>query len=82
MKLGDKRLKARLVRLARSLANAPDMSLPQALPQWRNLKAAYRFFDNTKAVPEHILDGHIDASWSCTRTVPVFLAVQDTPYLN
>src|ERR1019366_6612042 len=82
VQLGDKRLTARLVSLARSLAHAPDTPLPQALPQWRDLKAAYRFFDNAKAVPEHILAGHIDATWSRARSVPIVLAVQDTTYLN
>ena len=82
VQLGDQRLTSRLVTLARSLARAPDMPLPQALPQWHDLKAAYRFFDNAKAVPEHILAGHIDATWSRTRAVPIVLAVQDTTYLN
>lgn len=82
VQLGDKRLTSRLVTLARTLARAPDCSLPQALPQWSDLKAAYRFFDNPKAVPKHILAGHIDATWSRTRTVPLVLAVQDTTYLD
>jgi hypothetical protein len=56
--------------------------LLQALPQWRDLKAAYRFFDNAKAVPEHILAGHIDATWSRAQTVPIVLSAQDTTYLN
>lgn len=80
--LGDARLTSRLVALARSLACAPDASLPQALPKWSELKAAYRFFDNAKAVPEHILSGHIGATRSRTRSVPIVLAVQDTTYLN
>jgi hypothetical protein len=74
--LGDARLTSRLVALARSLANAPDTSLPQALPKWSELKAAYRFFDNAKAVPDHILFGHIEATRSRTRTVPIVLAVK------
>ena len=82
VQLGDKRLTSRLVTLARTLARAPDTPLPQALPQWRDLKAAYRFFDNTKAVPEHILAGHIDATWSRISAVPIVLALQDTTYLN
>jgi hypothetical protein len=82
VQLGDKRLTSRLVSLARTLARASDSSLPQALPQWHDLKAAYRFFDNAKAVPEHILAGHIDATWSRARTVPLVLAVQDTTYLD
>jgi hypothetical protein len=56
--------------------------LPQALPKWSDLKAAYRFFDNAKAVPEHILSGHIKATRLRTQTVPIVLAVPDTTYLN
>lgn len=82
VQLGDKRLTLRLVTLARSLARAPDTPLPQALPKWSDLKAAYRFFDNAKAIPEHILSGHIEATRSRTRAVPIVLAVQDTTYLN
>jgi Transposase DNA-binding len=33
VELGDKRLTSRLVTLARSLARAPELPLPQALPQ-------------------------------------------------
>jgi hypothetical protein len=58
------------------LAQYPERSLPQALPQWSDLKAAYRFFDNAKAVPEHILSGHIQATYSRLRAVPLVLAVQ------
>ncbi len=78
VQLGDKRLTARLVSLARTIARAPSASLPDALPDWGELKAAYRFFDNAKAIPEHILAGHIDATWSRARQVPVVLAIQDT----
>ena len=74
--LGDARLTSRLVALARSLANAPDTSLPQALPKWSELKAAYRFFDNAKAVPEHILSGHIAATRLRTQTVPIVLGAR------
>jgi hypothetical protein len=66
----------------RTLAQHPDRSLPQPLSQWRTLKAAYRFFDNAKAVPEHILAGPIQATYSRLRAVPLVLAVQDTTSLN
>ena len=45
--LGDARRSARLVQLARALAERPEASLPQALENRAALKAAYRFFDNT-----------------------------------
>lgn len=80
--LGEARLTKRWVDLARTLAKYPERSLPQALPEWHELKAAYRFFDHAKAVPEHILAGHIQATYSRLRAVPVVLAVQDTTSFN
>ena len=55
VELGDARLTSRLVGRVQSLARAPDTSLPQTLPKWRELKAAYSFFDNAKAIPERTL---------------------------
>ena len=44
--LGDVRRTARLVQLATMLGAQPTASLPAAAPDWADLKAAYRFFDN------------------------------------
>lgn len=44
--LGDPRLTKRLVNVAGKLAANPGGTLPQALPVWAELKAAYRLFDN------------------------------------
>lgn len=44
IRLVDKRLKARLVRMVEQLSAAPMSSLPQACGAWRDVKAAYRFF--------------------------------------
>ena len=43
--LGDKRRNERLVKVATNLAANPGGSLPQAFPQWAELKAAYRLFN-------------------------------------
>jgi hypothetical protein len=45
VQLGDQRRTQRLVKLATRLAESPGGTLPQALPQWEELKAAYRFFE-------------------------------------
>ncbi len=44
--LSDTRRDARLVGLARALAERPEVSPPQALQDRAALKAAYGFFDN------------------------------------
>ena len=40
---GDERLDKRLEQLQAALLENPNSKLPQALPKWSQLKAAYRF---------------------------------------
>lgn len=44
IRLVDKRLKERLVRIVEQVSAAPMSSLPQACGAWHDVKAAYRFF--------------------------------------
>jgi hypothetical protein len=80
--LGDARRTARLVQLARALAERPEASLPQALQNRAALKAAYRFFDNTDIPQEQILAAHVRSSIERLRGEPVVLAVQDTTFID
>jgi hypothetical protein len=80
--LGDVRRDARLVGLARALAERPEVSLPQALVDRAALKAAYRFFDNADVKARDILAPHIASSVKRMRGEPVILAVQDTTYID
>jgi Transposase DNA-binding/Transposase Tn5 dimerisation domain len=80
--LGDARRDARLVGLARALAERPEVSLPQALEDRAALKAAYRFFDNEDVNARDILAPHIASSVERMRGQPVILAVQDTTYID
>jgi hypothetical protein len=80
--LGDERLNYRLAELARTLGDRPQASLPDASGEQAGLKAAYRFFDNTKAEPNAILQSHIEASYRRMASEKLVLAVQDTTYLD
>jgi hypothetical protein len=80
-KLGDARLAQRLVALARRLAHSPQESFPQSLKP-AELKAAYRFFDNTQVDTDGILAPHIAQTLDRMRQVPVVLAIQDTTEFN
>lgn len=80
--LGDARRTARLVQLARQLAECPEASLPQALNNTAALKAAYRFFDNAEIAHERILASHVRSSVDRMRGQPVILAVQDTTLID
>lgn len=80
--LGDARRGARLVELARELAERPEASLPQALANRAALKAAYRFFDNADIAHEKILASHVASSLERLKGHPVILAVQDTTFID
>jgi hypothetical protein len=80
--LGDARRRARLVELARELAERPEASLPQALENGAALKAAYRFFDNAGIAHEKILASHVASSLKRLKGHEVILAVQDTTFID
>src|ERR1051326_6799128 len=58
--LKDKRRNKRLVNIAQHLAANPGGTLPQAFPDWAELKAAYRFFEQAGVGFEQILAPHIE----------------------
>lgn len=78
----DARLTQRLVSLVAKLVEHPGESLPEALGQWSDVKAAYRFFDNEKVTVEAIYNAHRKATLEKIQNHPVILAVQDTTVLN
>jgi hypothetical protein len=65
----DARLQRRAVRIAQSCAEHPDKSLPDRFDDWAGVKAAYRFFSNSKASHQtlqqpHYLEVLEKARWS------------------
>lgn len=76
---GDKRLSARLVRLAELLAKAPDQTFPKAAGSDAALEATYRFFGNEDVTPAAILQPHIAATVArCAEAVAVVVAHDST----
>jgi hypothetical protein len=61
--LGDKRRTKRLVQVAEQLASNPSASLPNQIELWKDLKAAYRLFDNDRVTFEGIARPH----WELTK---------------
>lgn len=54
-------------------------SIPLACQDWKNTKAAYRFFSNDKVTEEHILEGHFQSSAQrFAATKGPILVLQDT----
>lgn len=81
-RLGDMRLNARLVDLARDFYARPRAQIPQACGSRAKAKAAYRFFDHASTSMDAILQSHYEASGARIAQAPVVLAVQDTTSLN
>jgi len=61
--LGDKRRNRRLIQIAEKMSSNPSASLPDQLPKWSDLKAAYRLFDCDQATLASIAGPH----WQLTR---------------
>jgi hypothetical protein len=81
-KLGDARLSARLLSLARDFYAQPRAQIPQACGSRAKAKAAYRFFGHASTTMDAILQSHYQASRARIAAHPVVLAVQDTTSLN
>lgn len=56
--LTDKRLSHRLCQISEAIANRPEGSLPQQMPKWAELKAAYRFLSNPHVTHKRIQTPH------------------------
>lgn len=80
--LGDQRLTQRLVRIGAGLAHNPGGTLPQAFPQMKDLKAAYRFFNQAKVGPQQIQASHREQTRQHCRQPGEYLLLEDTSELD
>lgn len=80
--LGDKRLNARLVKLAGQLADKPMASIPTACGGWGDTAAAYRLFDNERCDWREIIESHKQCAVQRMGQLPLVLCIQDTTELN
>src|SRR5436190_20275170 len=80
--LGDCRRVQRLVKVAAALAARPTGTLPGALPHWRELKAAYRLFDNRALTFEKALAPHRRHAQASCSAVGQYLLIEDTTLLD
>ncbi len=80
--LPDKRLRARLLMLARDFFARPTAQLPQACGSRAKTKAAYRFFDHEKVTMDVLLSAHTKKTEERMAEHPVVLCVQDTSELD
>jgi hypothetical protein len=81
-RLGDQRRTQRLVKIATRLAQSPGGTLPQAMPRWEELKAAYRFFSQPKITFEDILRPHWERTQAACGQEGEYLLIEDTTLLD
>jgi hypothetical protein len=80
--LGDSRRNKRLVNIATHLAARPSGTLPQAFPEWAELKAAYRFFGQSGVTFERVLAPHLERTRQSCRQPGEYLLIEDTTLLD
>ncbi len=81
-RLGDQRRTQRLVKIATRLAQSPGGTLPQAMPRWEELKAAYRFFSQPKITYADVLRPHWERTQAACLEVGEYLLIEDTTLLD
>jgi len=81
-KLGDARRNKRLVKIAASLADKPGGTMPQAFPEWDELKAVYRFLDSPTVDFMSVLRPHVERTRKACREPGLYLMIEDTTDLD
>lgn len=83
VRLGDERLDKRLIKTAEFLAKSPQSPINEACRTWKDTKAAYRLFDNPKAVVRAMLAPHIEATRTRVEQIEGWvLSIQDTVFFS
>ena len=82
--LGDQRLDSRFLEMSGNLLKNPSAPIMEASQSWREAKAAYRLFENSKLTARHISQPHKDQTIKRLeqKTDSVFFAIQDTTTFN
>jgi hypothetical protein len=76
--LPDKRLSARLVHLAATLAAKPLDSIPKASRNWAEAKGTYRFMENKRTTVDDVLKPIAEASARRSADCSTLIVPQDT----
>jgi hypothetical protein len=80
---GDLRLNKRIIKLAQELLNKPNESLPLQISAWKDLKAAYRFFNSDSIDHDKIQEAHWDnVRKEAQKNSNTILFIQDTSELD
>jgi hypothetical protein len=82
VRLGDRRLDRRLVRLVDDLTRRPEAAVPQACGDWAAAEAAYRFWDNPRVDPGDLVACQARGAVDRLPGEGPILAIQDTTALD
>jgi Transposase DNA-binding/Transposase DDE domain len=80
--LKDKRLEARVKKVAEASMNMPEMPINQANQDWAATKAAYRLFANNRLTTEDIFKPHRERTLERIEQQEVVLAIQDKTFID
>lgn len=79
--LPDARLDDRLISMVQAFSEHPESACTEVLGN-AGSKAAYRFWDNPRVLPEKILAPHAEQTARRSKEYPVVLVAQDTTEIN
>ncbi len=82
IQIGDIRLDNRCKAIYKSFSDNPCRSINAACGGWKEVKAAYRFFDNDKVTPEKILQPHTKSTIDRISKEKIVLCLQDTSIID
>ena len=82
VRLGDARLRARLMNLVRDFYAQPQAQVPEACGSRAKTKAAYRFFDHPSVSMDSLLAPHYASTARRCQGRAIVLALQDSTSLN
>jgi hypothetical protein len=80
--LGDRRRTERLVKMGTSLAQTPTGTLPQAFPEWKELKAVYRLVNHVEFGMDEIQQPHRQRTLETCQQPGEYLLIEDTTLLD
>jgi hypothetical protein len=81
-RLGDRRRTKRLVKMGTRFAEHPGGALPQAFPEWKDLKAVYRFLSQPGLGWEAIQGPHWERTYASCCQPGEYLLIEDTSELD
>jgi len=80
--ISDMRLVDRLEKIACRMISKPSSSIPKQNDEWKDIKAAYRFYDSSKVKFSNLIQPHVSQTKKKVARMKQILAIQDTCYMS